>query len=145
MLARLNVAGGNIRNIALNAAFLAADAGKPVRMAHLLHAARSEYAKLEKPLTDRESRDGADPMNIELEIDELVLHGVAPKDRAPIGDAVRRELARLLGERGVPHPLQRGGEASVPHGGAVHLRNDAASSLVGQQVAAAVYGSLGTM
>ena len=53
-LARLNVAGGNIRNIALNAAFLAADAGEPVRMTHLLRAARSEYAKLEKPLTDTE-------------------------------------------------------------------------------------------
>jgi hypothetical protein len=53
-LARLNVAGGNIRNIALNAAFLAADAGEPVRMSHLLRAARSEYAKLEKPLTEAE-------------------------------------------------------------------------------------------
>lgn len=53
-LARLNVAGGNIRNIALNAAFLAADAAEPVRMAHLLRASRSEYAKLEKPLTEAE-------------------------------------------------------------------------------------------
>jgi SpoVK/Ycf46/Vps4 family AAA+-type ATPase len=53
-LARLNVAGGNIRNIALNAAFLAADASEPVRMTHLLRAARSEYAKLEQPLTDAE-------------------------------------------------------------------------------------------
>ena len=53
-LARLNVAGGNIRNIALHAAFLAADAAQPVGMGHLLHAARSEYAKLEKPLTDTE-------------------------------------------------------------------------------------------
>jgi hypothetical protein len=53
-LARLNVAGGNIRNIALNAAFLAADAEEPVRMTHLLHAARGEYAKLEKPLTGAE-------------------------------------------------------------------------------------------
>jgi len=53
-LARLTVAGGNIRNIALYAAFLAADAGEPVRMTHLLHAARVEYAKLEKPLTDAE-------------------------------------------------------------------------------------------
>ncbi|MGH6611940.1 MAG: ATP-binding protein, partial [Burkholderiaceae bacterium] len=51
-LAQLNVAGGNIRNIALNAAFLAADTGGPVRMMHLLRAARSEYAKLEKPLTE---------------------------------------------------------------------------------------------
>lgn len=53
-LARLNVAGGNIRNIALNAAFLAAGAGEHVRMTHLLSAARSEYAKLEKSLTDSE-------------------------------------------------------------------------------------------
>jgi SpoVK/Ycf46/Vps4 family AAA+-type ATPase len=53
-LARLNIAGGNIRNIALHAAFLAADAGQPVGMRHLLHAARGEYAKLEKPLTDTE-------------------------------------------------------------------------------------------
>jgi hypothetical protein len=53
-LARLNVAGGNIRNIALNAAFMAADAGEPVRMTHLLRATRSEYAKLEKPLTEAE-------------------------------------------------------------------------------------------
>jgi hypothetical protein len=53
-LARLNLAGGNIRNIALNAAFLAADANEPVRMNHLLRAARTEYAKIEKPLTDAE-------------------------------------------------------------------------------------------
>jgi hypothetical protein len=53
-LARLNVAGGNIRNIVLNAAFLAAEADEPVRMRHLLHAARAEYAKLEKPLTEAE-------------------------------------------------------------------------------------------
>lgn len=53
-LARLNVAGGNIRNIALNAAFLAADLGEPVRMSHLLRTARSECAKLEKPATAAE-------------------------------------------------------------------------------------------
>ncbi len=51
-LARLDVAGGNIRNIAINAAFLAADTTEPVRMEHILAAARSEYAKLERPLSD---------------------------------------------------------------------------------------------
>jgi SpoVK/Ycf46/Vps4 family AAA+-type ATPase len=58
-LARLNVTGGNIRNIALNAAFLAADADEPVSMGHLLRAARSEYAKLEKALTEAEIRGWA--------------------------------------------------------------------------------------
>lgn len=60
-LAQLNVAGGNIRNIALHAAFLAADASQagaetPVGMAHLLNAARREYAKLERSLTEAEIR-----------------------------------------------------------------------------------------
>jgi hypothetical protein len=53
-LAKLHVAGGNIRNIALHAAFLAADANEPVRMGHVLRAARTEYAKIEKPLTAAE-------------------------------------------------------------------------------------------
>lgn len=53
-LARLNLAGGNIRNVALNAAFLAAGAGTPVGMQHIVQAARSEYGKMEKPLTTSE-------------------------------------------------------------------------------------------
>jgi hypothetical protein len=53
-LARLAVPGGNIRNIALYAAFLAADACEPVRMGHLLRAARAESAKLDRPLSEAE-------------------------------------------------------------------------------------------
>jgi ATPase family associated with various cellular activities (AAA)/Winged helix domain, variant len=53
-LSRLHATGGHIRNIAMSAAFLAADAGEPVRMSHLLHSARSEFAKLEKPLPETE-------------------------------------------------------------------------------------------
>jgi hypothetical protein len=53
-LSRLNVAGGNIRNIALHAAFLAAEAEEPVRMGHLLRAARTEFAKLDRTVTDAE-------------------------------------------------------------------------------------------
>jgi AAA+ superfamily predicted ATPase len=53
-LSRLAVAGGNIRNVAMNAAFFAAEKGEPVRMTHLLRAARGEYSKLERPLTESE-------------------------------------------------------------------------------------------
>jgi SpoVK/Ycf46/Vps4 family AAA+-type ATPase len=53
-LSRLKVAGGNIRNIALNAAFLAAAEGSSVGMLHLQRAARAECAKIEKPLTEAE-------------------------------------------------------------------------------------------
>jgi AAA+ superfamily predicted ATPase len=54
-LARLQVSGGNIRSMAMNAAFLAAESARPVDMAHLLQAARGEYAKLERPLTEIET------------------------------------------------------------------------------------------
>jgi SpoVK/Ycf46/Vps4 family AAA+-type ATPase len=55
-LARLHIAGGGIRNVALNAAFLAADDDAPLAMRHLLHAAHIESAKLERPLSDTETR-----------------------------------------------------------------------------------------
>jgi hypothetical protein len=55
-LASLNMAGGNIRNIALNAAFLAAEADEPVGMAHILQAAQLEATKVERPLAEVETK-----------------------------------------------------------------------------------------
>jgi vesicle-fusing ATPase len=54
-LARLNVAGGSIRSIALSAAFAAADAGTAIARAHVLRAAQVDYAKAERALTDAET------------------------------------------------------------------------------------------
>jgi SpoVK/Ycf46/Vps4 family AAA+-type ATPase len=48
VLARLDIAGGNIKNVALNASFLAADEGVPVGMDHVMQSARQEYQKIEK-------------------------------------------------------------------------------------------------
>ncbi|MCY1338968.1 ATP-dependent zinc metalloprotease FtsH [compost metagenome] len=55
-LARLAVPGGTIRNIALAAAFLAAEAGTAVGMPHLLRAAHIEAAKRDKAISDSETR-----------------------------------------------------------------------------------------
>jgi ATPase family associated with various cellular activities (AAA) len=55
-LAQVKMAGGNIQNIALNAAFLSAEAGQPIAMNHLLVAAQLEAEKLERPLSDAETR-----------------------------------------------------------------------------------------
>lgn len=53
-LARLELTGGSIKNIAVNAAFLAADAGAPIRLEHVMWAARREYAKIEKLMSEAE-------------------------------------------------------------------------------------------
>ena len=55
-LAQLTVTGGVIRNIATHAAFLAAGDGRRVETRHILTAVRTEYAKLDKPLTAAETR-----------------------------------------------------------------------------------------
>ena len=47
-LARLEIPGGNIRNIALNAAFLAARDDTEIGLAHILHAAQREYTKTDR-------------------------------------------------------------------------------------------------
>ena len=47
-LSRLEVTGGNIAVIAVNAAFLAASEGAPIGMAHIARAAQAEFRKLDK-------------------------------------------------------------------------------------------------
>jgi hypothetical protein len=58
-LAQLNVSGGVIRNIAMHAAFLAAEQQSTIGPAHVLAAARIEYSKLDMPLTAAETRGWA--------------------------------------------------------------------------------------
>jgi SpoVK/Ycf46/Vps4 family AAA+-type ATPase len=53
-LGRLKIPGGNIKNIALNAAFLAADDGQVIEMNHLLRATKREYTKIGKMVLESE-------------------------------------------------------------------------------------------
>ena len=55
MAHEFKIAGGNIRKIVLNAAFLAADDGGVVGMKHLLKATRREYERMGKLYPGRAS------------------------------------------------------------------------------------------
>ncbi len=55
-LARLNLTGGSIHNIALNAAFRAAAAGKSVAIPLIHEATRAEFRKLERPVNEGDFR-----------------------------------------------------------------------------------------
>ena len=54
MARQFRLAGGNIRNIARAAAFLAADDSGPIEMKHLILATRREYQKMGKLLSEQE-------------------------------------------------------------------------------------------
>ena len=51
-LGRLNLTGGNIATVALNAAFLASADDAAIEMHHVLAAARAEYVKLDRPFRE---------------------------------------------------------------------------------------------
>ena len=53
-LAGLELAGGAIHNIAINAAFLAAQGGERLEMSHMLAAAREEWQKLGRPIFEEQ-------------------------------------------------------------------------------------------
>lgn len=80
--------------------------------------------------------------NVELYIEELILHGFAPSDRYPIGEAVEQELTRLLTVQGVPPSLAQGKEVASLDGGSFEVTAGAKPEAIGNQVAQAIYGGL---
>lgn len=84
------------------------------------------------------------PMNVELHIEELMLHGFAPGDRHRIGEAVERELQRLLAEQGAPHLLKGSVELARVDAGSFNLGQNSKPEMIGSQVAQAIYSGLRT-
>jgi hypothetical protein len=84
-------------------------------------------------------------MTVDLDIDELILHGVPAAAGDSVGAAVRQELARLLAQAGVPPSLGRAGAASEIRARAIDVQPGTPPRLLGQQLAASIYQSLGTL
>ncbi len=79
--------------------------------------------------------------NVELYIEELVLHGFPPGDRYRLGEAVERELVRLLTEQGVASGLTHVGDIARLDGGAFAVQPGAGAEGIGVQVAQSIYQS----
>jgi hypothetical protein len=85
-------------------------------------------------------------LDIDLHIERLVLEGVAPADRDRVGEALRRELTRLLTERGVPTALRSGRVAPTLDLGTLPpspLQGANEPQTLGAQIARRVYAGLG--
>jgi len=79
---------------------------------------------------------------IEVRINELVLDGFQPAARHRIGEAVERELTRLLSEQGAPEVLMRSKEMADLAGGSFPMNPRTEAESIGEQVARAVYGGM---
>ena len=81
-------------------------------------------------------------MNVELHIEELVLHGFPPDYRHRIGEGVEQELSRLFTEQGLPPSLARGGDIPRLDAGAFEMNPELGTDAVGARVARALYGGM---
>ena len=77
--------------------------------------------------------------NLELHIDELVLHDFENIDGNSVRDAVQRELTRLFVERGTPSSLDGGLHSSTLDGGSFEVSPDSGADAIGAKVAQALY------
>jgi len=81
-------------------------------------------------------------MNIELYIDELVLHGFPNHDRYLISAAIENELMQLLAAQGAPPSLTRSGNFNQFDAGEFQMTSGAKAEMVGAQIAQTIYGGL---
>jgi len=77
---------------------------------------------------------------IELHIDALVLQGVPRSHAARVGEALERELVRLLEERGVPAASAGGTVAESP--ARVTTTPQGSPEALGAELAGAIHGRL---
>jgi len=83
------------------------------------------------------------PQTVELHIEELVLRGFAPGDRHRIGEAVERELARLLAQGELPPLLARAGRRERLDAAPIGVRSGASAEAIGAEIARSVFRGFG--
>lgn len=79
---------------------------------------------------------------IEINIQELILHGLSPADRFKIGEAVRSELARMIMDKGLPQNFSQSTEISGIDGGNFNMLKNMNAQTIGNHIARSVYGGL---
>lgn len=79
------------------------------------------------------------PKQVEIYIDELVLHGFSAHDRRYIGVAVQTELTRLFTEQGIPSSFSSAGKIPVLNAGTFDLQPAAKAETVGNNIANSIY------
>jgi hypothetical protein len=81
---------------------------------------------------------------IELHIEELVLHGFPLRDRHEISDYICHELRQLIIDRGLPRSFGRDLALRNLRGNEINLASTMVPANVGAEIARSVYASFGS-
>jgi hypothetical protein len=81
-------------------------------------------------------------LSVELQIDELLLHGFGPGERFAVADALESELAELLAQPGFRRSLISSMDLSTLDGGEFRVPSGSKPQHIGAQVGLLVYQHL---
>lgn len=81
-------------------------------------------------------------MKIELNIEELVLHGLNPADRYHIAESMQRELAQLIAVQGLPSSFDQSTRIDQINAGSIELGPSSKAEAIGVNIARSMYGGL---
>src|SRR5262249_48874942 len=81
-------------------------------------------------------------LSVELQIDQLVLHGFAPGERLAVADALENELAELFAEQGLRHSLMSSMDLSTLDGGEFRVSSGSKPHQIGAQIGQSLYRHL---
>ncbi|MEB3293097.1 MAG: hypothetical protein VKJ24_08045 [Synechococcales bacterium] len=83
------------------------------------------------------------PQAIHLQIDHLVIQGIAVPDRDRLGQVIQAELTRLFQEQGLPTQIPQGREVDRLRGSPLPLTPSMKGDRLGIEIAQRIYQSLG--
>ncbi|MFQ5603173.1 MAG: hypothetical protein ACE5HS_07885 [bacterium] len=82
------------------------------------------------------------PFDLDLHIDELVLHGFEFCDGFEVRQAMQNELQRLFLNEGISPNVAEAGQIDLLNAGAFEVPANSSARTVGFQIAQNLYGSL---
>ncbi|MEM9488960.1 MAG: hypothetical protein AAGC55_07445 [Myxococcota bacterium] len=73
---------------------------------------------------------------IDIHIDQLILHGIDPRDGERIADETRRQLAHLITSHGLPPHWAEGDIRLTPN---IEIPTGTSAARIGETIAATIY------
>ncbi len=80
--------------------------------------------------------------SIEINIEQLVLHGFANNDKTQIGEALQAALTEALANNGITPSLTHSIDLPYLNAGSFPLQSNSKPAIVGQAIANSVHGTL---
>ena len=80
--------------------------------------------------------------DIEIQIDELVLHGFPPMNRRLIKEAVETHLARMFLDGRMYQGFTEDKTIEKSHAVSINLKSDSTPGNIGKQIARSIYGEI---